>query len=100
MRKITLSSEIPQGLVCLKFEADWCGPCKKLTPTVEKLSEEFTDVAFFGINIDNARELAKEYEVRSIPTLVFLKDGKEVRRVVGFNLIDPLRKVIRDLKDL
>lgn len=97
MKAITQQSEVvTTGLCVLKFGATWCGPCKRLEPVVEKLADEFTDVTFLTIDIDDAREMGKDYNVRSVPTLVFLKDGVEFKRHSGLSLIDPLRKILRE----
>ena len=73
-----------QGLVLVDFYADWCGPCKMLTPVLDELAGEVTDVTIVKVNVDDARELAKEYGVSSIPHLTLLKDGVEVAKDLGF----------------
>ena len=72
--------------VLIDFYADWCGPCKMLSPIVDEVAEENTDIKVVKINVDNAQDLAMKYQVMSIPTLVVIKDGREVNRSVG--LID------------
>lgn len=69
--------------VLIDFYADWCGPCQVLSPIVEAVANSNTNIKVVRINIDNAEELAIEYGVMSIPTLVVMKDGKEIRRSVG-----------------
>lgn len=76
-------------LVLIDFYADWCGPCKKLSPIVEEVASEENDVKFVKMNIDNSEDIAIEYQVMSIPTLVVIKEGKEINRSVG--LIDKTR---------
>jgi thioredoxin 1 len=67
-----------------KFEAEWCGPCRMLKPTFQKLEQKFNEgVNFTYINVDEHQELATQYGVRGIPTVVFEKDGKEVQRFTG-----------------
>ena len=67
-----------------KFEANWCGPCRKLKPTFQKLEGEFgNSVKFSYINVDEQQELATQYGVRSIPFVVIEKDGEIVQSVVG-----------------
>jgi thioredoxin 1 len=67
-----------------KFEADWCGPCRMLKPTFEKLQESFgNSVKFSYINVDENQDEASKYSVRSIPMVVIEKDGVEVQRMVG-----------------
>lgn len=69
----------------IRFTASWCVPCKKLAPIMKQLEEENKSVEFETIDIDENNELASEYGVRSIPTLIFFKDDKEVDRLVGGN---------------
>lgn len=71
-------------LVVVDFWADWCGPCKMLGPTVETLAERYDGKARVGkINVDQDPELARHFGVMSIPTVVFLKGGREIARKVG-----------------
>ncbi len=71
-------------LAMVDFWADWCGPCKMVTPFVEKIADEYDGKALVGkVNIDEEPELAQRFGVMSIPTLVFLKNGKEFDRKVG-----------------
>ena len=72
--------------VLIDFYADWCGPCKMLSPIVDEVAEENTDIKVVKINVDNAQDLAMKYQVMSIPTLVVIREGREVNRSVG--LID------------
>lgn len=71
------------GTVLLDFYADWCGPCKMIAPIIAEIADERTDVSVGKINVDEASDLAREYKIYSIPTLVVLKNGKEVRRATG-----------------
>lgn len=71
-------------LAMVDFWADWCGPCKMLTPTVEALAEKYGDRVLTGkVNVDEEPELARRFGVMSIPTVVFLQNGREVDRKVG-----------------
>lgn len=80
----SFNEEIAKGLVLVDFYADWCGPCKMLSPVLEELATELNDVKIVKINVDNARELAKEYGVSSIPHLFLLKNGEIVHQDLGF----------------
>jgi len=67
-----------------KFEADWCGPCRMLKPTFQKLEESFgNSVKFSYINVDEHQEESTKYNVRSIPVVVIEKNGTEVQRLQG-----------------
>ncbi len=69
--------------VLIDFYATWCGPCKMLSPIVEEIAEENEDIKVVKIDIDKEQDIAVEYEIMSIPTLVVIKDGQEVNRSVG-----------------
>jgi len=66
------------------FWAEWCGPCKMLSPAIEELAAQYEGRALVGkVNVDEEPDLARRFGVMSIPTVVFLKDGREVGRKVG-----------------
>lgn len=69
--------------VLIDFYADWCGPCKMLSPIIDEIAEENTDIKVVKVNVDDSQDLAMKYQVMSIPTLVVIKDGKEINRSVG-----------------
>ena len=75
-----LKSEKP---VLVDFYADWCGPCKMLSPVVDKLAEEHSEFKVVKVNVDENPDLASNYQVMSIPTLVVIENGKEVNRSMG-----------------
>lgn len=79
-KKEVLESQEP---VLVDFYADWCGPCKMLSPVVDEVAQENEDVKVVKINVDEAQDLATEYKVMSIPTLVVIKNSREVARSVG-----------------
>ena len=69
--------------VLIDFYADWCGPCKMLSPIVEQVAQENKDIKVVKINIDQEQDIAIKYEIMSIPTLVVIKNGNETNRSVG-----------------
>lgn len=89
MRAINNTEEFDQlieqgNIVIADFYADWCGPCQVLLPTLESLSKDFQGRAeVVKINVDKQQELALRFGIRSIPTLVYFKNGKIVGTVVG-----------------
>ena len=72
-----------KGLVVVDMYADWCGPCKMMAPVMDSLSEDYDDVKFLKINVDNNPDVAAKFGVQSIPNFVFIKDGQKVDQVVG-----------------
>lgn len=76
-----LSSDVP---VIVDFWATWCGPCKMIAPTIEALAEDLAGKAKVGkVNVDEEMELAVEYKIEVIPTLLFFKDGKVMKKTTG-----------------
>ena len=70
--------------VLVDFWAEWCGPCKMLTPTIDELADEYANKIVIGkLNVDENPSIASEYGIRSIPSLLFFKDGKVQNQIMG-----------------
>ena len=78
-----LNSLITTGDVILQFYADWCNPCKRMAPIISEVASLMPEYKFIKINRDSFMDLAKLYNITSIPTLIFMRDGKEIRRYAG-----------------
>jgi thioredoxin 1 len=81
------------------FTADWCNPCKKTRPIVEEINRE-TDTKFQIIDVDSEIELVKRFEIRSVPTFIFLEDGKEIKRMTGAQTMVQLKDFINYEKNI
>lgn len=90
----TFADETAKGLVLVDFWAEWCGPCRMLSPIVDQLASEMASVQFRKINVDENPSVPSSLGISAIPTLVLYKDGKPVDRIVGLLAKDNLKKVI------
>ena len=94
LEKNNLDELVKEGTYLVDFYAEWCGPCKMLTPVLENLEDKINVIK---VDIDKFEKLAFEYRIMSVPTLVFFKDGKKVREEVGFTDEDELTEIIDSL---
>ena len=79
----------------LYFTADWCNPCKKTRPIVEELNREQIMAKFFIIDVDSEIEMTKDFEIKSVPTFVVMKDNAEIHRATGAKTRQQLEELIR-----
>ena len=86
--------EIKEGLVVVDFYADWCGPCQMLAPVLEELEKE-TSIKIVKINVDEIPDIARAFRIMSIPTLMLFKEGKFVKKELGYMPIERLREFIK-----
>lgn len=95
LNKDSFAEETAEGLVLIDFYADWCGPCKMLAPVLEQASRQLEGkVKICKINVDEEMDLAREFNVVSIPNLVLMKDGKVVDSKMGYMPINQLIEFI------
>eukprot|EP01018_Ginkgo_biloba_P015721 Gb_20967 [translate_table: standard] len=70
-------------LVVVDFTAQWCGPCRVIGPVFNELSKKYQNVTFLKVDVDEMKDVTAEWDVQAMPTFLFIKDGKEVARIVG-----------------
>ena len=87
-------NEVQGGSVLVDFYADWCGPCQMLAPLLEQLDKE-GGIKIIKINVDEIPDLARQFRIMSIPTLMLFKDGKFVKKVLGYMPIESLREFVK-----
>lgn len=88
-------SEVSQGVTLVDFYADWCGPCRMMEPILDELAEELQGkVKIAKLDIETSQKVTSNFNVTSIPTLILLKDGQEVQRIVGVKDKDALSEII------
>ena len=85
-------NELIKEKVLVDFYANWCGPCRMLSPELEKISDE---IKILKVNVDEHQDLAKYYGVMSIPCIILFEDGKEIKRNIGFMPEGKLREFIK-----
>ena len=97
LNKDNFSKETASGLILVDFWAEWCGPCQAMMPTLKQF-EENSSVTVGKVNVDNNPDLAAEFRVMSIPTLVLMKDGQAVEQLIGSQDLAALEAMIEKHK--
>jgi thioredoxin 1 len=91
----TFEEDIASGVSLVDFYADWCGPCRMLVPVLEKLGRDFAGkMTVIKLDIDEANDVAKKFDISSVPTLILFRDGKEFKRVIGLRDADFLQDFV------
>ena len=83
-----------QKLVIVDFYADWCGPCKMLSPVIANMANEFPNINFCKVNVDRESVLARKMNIQSIPTVMFYKQGQLVNQFTGYKNPQEIKTII------
>ena len=89
------NADLQTGKVLVDFFATWCGPCKMVAKQLEKYEEEINDVRVVKINIDKDSDLAEEYGIRSLPTLIYMEHGEIIDRKTGNMTLNDLKTLTK-----
>ena len=86
LNKDNFDTEISKGTVLVDFYADWCGPCKMLTPILEEMDEKgaFGEIKILKVDVDECGDIARDFRIQAVPTLMFFKNGKLVNTTMGY----------------
>jgi thioredoxin 1 len=91
----SFSDVIASGVVLVDFSAEWCGPCRMLSPILDMLADQVgDDVKIVKVDVDQSQGLAMQYDVSSVPTLILFKNGQLKERIVGLRDITSLKRLI------
>ena len=85
------------GIHAIKFGAEWCGPCKIVNTQLDKMKTEFDSVNFISVDVDDDPEIAKEYSISSLPTVILIKDGQVFDKIVGTVKTEPMRAKFKEV---
>ena len=81
--------------VLIDFYADWCGPCKMMSPIIDEIAEENSEVKVGKVNVDNNMEVAEKYQIMSIPTILVVKNGNVTKQFVGVTSKSEIEEAIK-----
>lgn len=90
------NAKIKSGKVLVDCYADWCGPCRMLSPIIDELASGREDTLFYKLDVDDAEGICKEYGIMSIPALLLFKDGKLISKSIGLKQKDELEEMLND----
>lgn len=85
-------------LVLVDFYADWCGPCKMVSPVLEELANDHPEVTFVKVNVDNLSDIAQQYGIMSIPTVIVFKNGELAKQTLGVQPKESFEALINEAK--
>ena len=84
-----------EGNIVVDCYAPWCGPCKMLSPIIDELAKKINNYTFYKINVDENPDVAEEYNIMSIPTLLIIKDGELKKQILGFKSKEELEDILK-----
>ncbi len=103
MKELTLQNfdteiQNTSDIAIVDFWADWCGPCRMIAPVLEELDREVSDVTVMKVNVDKEPALADRFGINAIPTLIFFKNGQQVKQKTGLYPRDALDLILKEIR--
>ena len=98
LTKANFAQETGKGIVVVDFWATWCGPCRMQAPVLEEAEGAIPALKVCKVNVDEQGELAGQFSVSAIPTLVFMKNGRVARTVVGYHDLEAIEAIVKELE--
>ena len=89
------NEKIKSGKVLVDCYAEWCGPCKMLSPIIDEVSKEVDTYSFYKLNVDDNENISREYAIMSIPTLLIFENGELKEKLVGFKSKEELLEILK-----
>ena len=96
INSVEFKEVVKEGRVVVDFFATWCGPCKMLSPVMDNIANDLQNIKFFKVDVDKNEDIAREYGIMSIPTIIIFNDGEVVNTLVGLRSKDELLEVIKE----
>lgn len=87
-------------LVMIDFFADWCMPCQMLTPVLSEVDKKYPNVEIYKVNVDESPSVSMLYDINSVPTILFFKNGREVERKIGLESVQKLSEIIEAYEEI
>lgn len=94
INNIEFESKIKEGKVLVDCYATWCGPCRMLAPIIEELASEINEYKFYKLDVDDAEDIARNFGIMSIPTLLIFENGELKQKLVGLMSKEEIKKVL------
>lgn len=94
LNTIIENSKLENKIILLKFEANWCGPCRTLSPILDEVAKEREDIQVVKVNVDENSELSQEYGIRSIPAVFLFKKGEVINKFLGLKSKEDILKLV------
>ena len=94
IKKEEFNEKIKEGKVLIDCYADWCGPCRMLGPILEEVSNEIENYSFYKLNVDEAEDIARQFGIMSIPTMLIFENGELKQKLVGLMSKEEIKKVL------